>query len=122
QRFRERIKFGCGPGFDAVMLMRWAQHELRGAAICLTACLECSAKWRGDGDAALGVQPVLVGAEEIGHPAARPASPAVRPAAVRQRARGMSCDPTVWDAMGYHGLKWASKGNAGFIAGPRIFF
>ena len=66
QRLRQRFEYRAGPGFDAGMLVRRPQHEM-GAVGLAVRRPERGAKRRGDGDASLGVEPVLVRAEELHH-------------------------------------------------------
>jgi hypothetical protein len=76
--------------------MRRAQHEV--SAIGFAAGSKRRAKRRRNGYATLGVQPVLVGAEEIGHPSCW-ASPA-----------GRLAEPM---RLGEHGIAWEKMGVQG---------
>src|SRR5579872_2228731 len=104
------------------MLMRRAQHQMGAVAIGVAAGFQRGAKWCGDRDATLGVQPVLVGAQEMGH-AVSTAFPAGRLPADRQESQ-MESDGSELPArypipieplgrlgkcpLGWHRLAWES--------------
>ncbi len=113
----EGVKLRGRPCFDAGMLVRRAQHQgdgeavaVRGGVMVLT---QRGAKGRRDGDAALGVQPVLVGAQELGHPTGPPFAIVQEKSVCRNRsvlvAPGrigvMGCLGISWDDMGVKGIR-----------------
>ena len=92
QWLRQRLELGARPSLDAAMLMRRPQHKMRSVRRTLTRSQRGS-KRRGNGNAPLGVQPVLVGAEEARH------SPLCLSGSTRVASGlGMS-----WDSMGKSG-------------------
>jgi len=82
----QRFEFTGRPRLNAAMLMRWPQHEMR--SVVVIARTKCGTEWCRDRDAALGVQPILVGAKKARHPYLVPFRP---DAPLRQ---------PVWDGMG----------------------
>ena len=87
-------------------------------------------KWRGNGDAALGIQPVVVGAEEVGHPAriAFPVGRGIRhssqsPAGAWKGVQSKRAVlPITWfrsrpsdepdrSSLGWHGITWEIMGS-----------
>jgi len=78
QRRGKRMELGGGPGLDAGVLVRPAQHERRGARRLRPAGQpQRGTERRRDRDAALEVQAVLMGAQEMRHPPGLPVAVAV---------------------------------------------
>src|ERR1700733_14814416 len=108
----QRFEFGARPRLDAFVLMRRTQHEVR--TIGFATGSKRRAKRRRNGYATLGVQPVLVGAEEIGHPSCR-ASPAGRLAEpMRLGEHGIA-----WEKMGVQGNSRPQSSFPGLLKGLR---
>ena len=104
QRLGQRFEFGARPGLDAGMLVRWPQHKMR--AVGGVAAPERGAERRRYRDASLGVEPVLVRAEELHH------APLIAFPAGRLIASSV---------MGVHGIAWAFVGVKGNWRRLRIF-
>jgi len=111
ERRSKGVEDGGGPCLDAGVLVRWPQHQCRSplaVAVAVRQRAQCRAERSRDGDAALGVQLILVGAQEMGHPA-RPALPRSAPvlparklrcACTRRRPACPLAASLLWERMG----------------------
>ena len=64
-RFGECVERRDRPALDTIVLVRRTQDE----ACVSVGIFERNTKRRGNGDAPFGIQPIRVGAQELGHPA-----------------------------------------------------